>query len=432
MLSSRVALSARCLPVSSAGDGGLGHTCYTCTVCTRHVRCSRQVAARCEGALASDGYVRGVPRAEALRSFARFRLRLPLFGINDQRVAFELLLVALITAAGAGALYQAVAAARGRRQFPPPGLLIDVGGHQLHAMCRGDGQPTVLLESGIAASSLSWSVVQPELAKLTHVCAYDRAGLAWSDAPSCPRSFGRIVDELAAVLAHVAADERCVLVGHSFGSFVIRAYAARRPERVAGLVLVDPPTEWLTMTAQRGHMLRGGRHLSGVGALLARLGVVRACLALLTGGAPGVPRRFVRIFGGTAARTLERLVGEVRKLPPDVHPIVQALWCQPKCFQAMADHLMTLERDGAAIAAAVPPPEIPVVVISGGDQPPEQTAAHQVLAASSSNGRHVTAARSGHWIQFDEPELIVSIVQELVDSERSGARPPRDRSEQFD
>ena len=276
----------------------------------------------------------------------------------------------------------------------------------------------MLLESGIAASSLSWTVVQPEIATFTRVCAYDRAGLAWSDAPSCPRTFDRIVDELAAVLAHVAGEDRCVLVGHSFGSFVVRAYAARHPGRVAGLVLVDPPTEWLTMTEQRARMLRGGRHLSRIGGLLARLGVVRACLALLTGGAPGAPRRFVRIFGPTAARTLERLVGEVRKLPPDVHPIVQALWCQPKCFHAMADHLLALERDGASMARVVPPREIPVVVISSGDQPPEQIAAHRTLAERSIGGRHVTAARSGHWVQFDEPELIVSVVREIVESQR--------------
>jgi pimeloyl-ACP methyl ester carboxylesterase len=322
----------------------------------------------------------------------------------------------LLAVVGAGALYQAVATRRGARQFAPPGLLIDVGGHRLHATCRGHGSPVVLLESGIAASSLSWSVVQPTIATFTRVCAYDRAGLAWSDAPSCPWTCDRIVEELAAVVAHVAGNQRCVLVGHSFGSFVVRAYAAQHPDRVAGLVLVDPPTEWLTMTEQRARMLRGGRQLSRIVALLARLGVVRACLALLTGGAPGAPRRFVRIFGPTAARTLERLVGEVRKLPPDVHPIVQAHWCQPKCFHAMGEHLLALERGGAALAACVPPRHIPIVVISSADQPPEQLAAHRMLADSSFDGRHVTASRSGHWVQFDEPELIVSAVRDLVES----------------
>jgi pimeloyl-ACP methyl ester carboxylesterase len=326
--------------------------------------------------------------------------------------------VALIALAGAGAIYQAIGVRRDRRRFAPPGVLIDVGGHRLHALCRGEGGPVVLLESGIAASSLSWAIVQPEIAAFTRVCAYDRAGLAWSDPASCPRTFSRIVDELGAVVAHVARESRPVLVGHSFGSFVVRAYAARHPDRVAGIVLIDPPTEWLTMSGRRARMVSGARHLSRAGAVLARLGVVRACLALLTGGAPGAPRQFVRIFGPTAARTLERLVGEVRKLPADVHPVVQALWCQPKCFHGMADHLRALERDGTSMAAGAPPREVPVVVISGGDQPPEQIAAHRKLTESSSAGRHVIAARSGHWIQFDEPGLIVAAVRELIEQQR--------------
>ena len=271
----------------------------------------------------------------------------------------------------------------------------------------------VLFEAGIAASSLSWALVQPEIAKFTRACAYDRAGLAWSDAASCPRTFERIVDELSTMLERVGPRGQYVLVGHSFGSFVIRAYASRHPASVLGLVLVDPPTEWLTMTPQRARMLWGGRHLSRIGAVLAHMGVVRACLALLSGGAPAAPRGFIRVFGPTAARTLERLVGEVRKLPPDVHPTIQALWCQPKCFHAMADHLRVLEREGVSLTAFSPPQEIPVVVISSGNQPPDQIAAHRMLAARSADGRHVIAARSAHWVQFDEPGLVVTLIREL-------------------
>lgn len=93
-----------------------------------------------------------------------------------------------------GALYQQLGAKRHRRRFAPPGVLIDVGGHRLHATCVGSGSPVVLLESGIAASSLSWAIVQPEIAKFTRVCAYDRAGLAWSDAPSGPRTVRKLVE----------------------------------------------------------------------------------------------------------------------------------------------------------------------------------------------------------------------------------------------
>jgi pimeloyl-ACP methyl ester carboxylesterase len=321
-----------------------------------------------------------------------------------------------------GALYQWTAGRRHRRQFTPPGQLIDVGGHRLHVHCRGSGSPLVLLESGIAASSISWSAVQPEIATFTRVCAYDRAGLAWSDVASCPRTFERIVDELSTVLASSAAEERYVLVGHSFGSFIVRAYAARHPGSVAGLLLVDPPTEWLTMTPQRVRSLRGGRYLSRIGVVLAYVGVVRTCLGLLTGGAPKAPRQFVRIFGSRAARMLERLIGEVRKLPPDVHPVMQALWCQPKCFSAMADHLRVLEREGVSLGGFTPAREIPVIVISGGNQPPEQIAAHRMLSERSANGRHVIAARSAHWVQFDEPELVVSLVRDLVEEARAADR----------
>ena len=135
--------------------------------------------------------------------------------------------------------------------------LIDVGGHRLHAVCRGDRGPAVLLESAIAGSSLSWTVVQPAIATFARVCAYDRTGLAWSDASSGPRTRPTVA-ELAAVLEQVHGQRAIVLLGHSFGSFVVRAFAARYPQAVSGVVLVDPPTEWLT-TAWGARMLRGGR-----------------------------------------------------------------------------------------------------------------------------------------------------------------------------
>jgi pimeloyl-ACP methyl ester carboxylesterase len=281
-------------------------------------------------------------------------------------------------------------------------------------VCRGEGATAVVLEAGVAASSLSWARVQPGIAAFTRTCAYDRAGLAWSDTAATARTSARILDDLGAVIVEAGSGSRVVLVGHSFGSLVVRAFAARQPEWVAGLVLVDPPTDWLELTPHRARLLRRARQASRIGAVLARLGVVRASLALLTGGRPGTPRAVAKTFGPTAFRTLERLVGEVRKLPPELYPAVQAHWSEPKCFRAMAEYLGVLETEGEAIAAFVPPPDIPVVVISGGHQPAPEIAAHQRLAAASPRGRHQIAAKSGHWILFDEPEVIVDAVRALV------------------
>ena len=206
----------------------------------------------------------------------------------------------------------------------------------------------------------------------------------------------------------------------------MRGYAARHPEQVAGLVLVDPPMEWVDRAPTQAGLLRRARLASVLGAFLARIGVVRASLALLTGGHPGAPRAFVKLLGPRAAGTLERLVGEVRKLPPELYPAVQAHWCQPKCFHAMADYLGVLQSEAATIAAAVPPADIPVVVISGSHQPASEIAAHRRLADASPHGRHLVATKSGHWILLDEPELIVDAVRTLiaaigVDSARGSA-----------
>jgi len=323
-----------------------------------------------------------------------------------------------VTIVAAGVAYQLAGLRADALRYPPPGTMVEVGGRDLHVVCSGTGRPLVLFESGIAASSLSWTRVLRDVATFTGGCAYDRAGLGWSERSRVSLNAQVMLDELRALLAHAAGDGPAVLVGHSFGALLVCAYASHHPDQTAGIVLVDPPSEWQEITRQQRWRLRAGIQLSRLGGLLARLGVVRACLALLTGGAPGVPRNFVRLLGPAASRELGHLVGEVRKLPPDVHPLVQTLWCRPKCFRAMADHMASLEALAAAVGRITALPDVPLVVISSGEQPAEVIGQHRRLAALSSRGRHIVAARSGHWIQFDEPELVVQTIRDIVDRSR--------------
>jgi pimeloyl-ACP methyl ester carboxylesterase len=110
-------------------------------------------------------------------------------------------------------------------------------------------------------------------------------------------------------------------------------------------------------------------------------------------------------------------VTQVRKLPPEVYPVVQAHWSDPKCFRALAGHLRVLQEGAAFVGSLQSLPDVPLVVISSGALPPDQIEEHRALARLSSSGRHVVAARSGHWIQFDEPELVVAAIRGMLNAE---------------
>src|SRR5512143_1926958 len=97
-----------------------------------------------------------------------------------------------------GALYQAIATARDKRRFPPPGQLVDAGGFRLHLYATGKdtGKPTVILEAGMASFSSNFAWVQQELEQMTRVVSYDRSGLGWSDSGPKPRDGQRSAREL--------------------------------------------------------------------------------------------------------------------------------------------------------------------------------------------------------------------------------------------
>jgi pimeloyl-ACP methyl ester carboxylesterase len=152
------------------------------------------------------------------------------------------------------------AGSRRQTEIPLPGRLVDIGGHRLHMNMRGRGAPVVVLEAGIAASSLSWCLVQKGVAEFTTVISYDRAGFGWSEPASHRCTAGDAAEDLAVLLERAEIQGPFVLVGHSFGGLIARVFEERYSRRVAGLVLVDPVSraEWRDPGKQRMQMLTRG------------------------------------------------------------------------------------------------------------------------------------------------------------------------------
>ena len=176
--------------------------------------------------------------------------------------------------AGAGAVYQAVGERRDLARFAPPGVLVGVGGgRRLHLICRGSGAPAVIFEASGLGTYRDWERVLPEVARVTRACAYDRAGLGWSDAGPLPRDARRLGDDLAALIARAPIEGPLVLVGHSAGGLVVRLYAQEHPDLVKGLVLVDTAPADLRheMPDVYARMLRSAR----LAQVAARLGLLR-------------------------------------------------------------------------------------------------------------------------------------------------------------
>ena len=195
--------------------------------------------------------------------------------------------------------------------------------------------------------------------------------------------------QLHALLGAASLPPKYVLVGHSFGGFVVLAFASQFREQVAGLVLVvsDLPVRMardelgaaLPASRRRVSFARGRCPRAG--------GAVRACLSLLAGGSTGLPRTVAKLFGAEASATLDRLVGEVQKLPPEISPAVRAHWSQPKSFVSMAGHLGSLTKSAAELSTRLRPlGDLPMIVISAESQPLACKAEHKHLRRSQRAG----------------------------------------------
>ena len=252
-----------------------------------------------------------------------------------------------------GATYQGATTAFERRQFPHPGRLIDVGGHQLHLYCIGAGAPTVVLEAPATGMSAAWGWVQPDVAQVTRVCTYDRSGLGWSEVGDRSYDPAAVPVELHALLEHAGEPGPYVIAGGGLGAALATLYAAQYGPEVAALVLVDPPV------ADRPAR-RSVTRLLNASPWLARAGVLRAT-RMMSSNASGLPEVAARPLSAFLNRPdhLTRAASELSRWN-DAVTLASGATIDPsipvtRIEAAGTSHtaLLTDPARGAAVAAAI-------------------------------------------------------------------------------
>lgn len=300
--------------------------------------------------------------------------------------------------------YQSLASSADLTAYPPPGQMIDVGGHRLHIYCTGQGEPTVVMESGMSGWSTDWSLVQPEIAKVTRVCTYDRAGYGWSEKGPQPRDSQQAATELHSLLSKSEIDRNIILIGHSLGGLFVQYYAKTYPEQIAGMILVDSvhPEQSLRMEEVIRKKYEGNlRALTLTTRIFARTGLLR-------------------LSGQSVTSIADKLPGELQFM-------VRHLGFQSKAYRALDEEMASFQQSQSEVQNAGPLPNVPLAIVSSNlveNFPPGFSADTikptwdelQADLSKSATMPQVIAAESGHYIHIDQPELVIQTIMEMVNT----------------
>jgi len=323
-------------------------------------------------------------------------------------ITFLALLVILF---GAGAAYQLWASHRDRIRFPPPGELISIDGFDVHVLCQGQGEPTVLLEAGWGNDVNTWSNIFDRLAAISQVCAYDRAGMGWSNPTPQSPSWEEYASNLGRILAATDAKPPYVFVGHSAGGMLVREYFRHFPNQIVGMVFVDSSYDSET------HKFPDNPNAGKV--TMKRLLLLARALA---------PFGILRLLGIFDNQTKDWAIPESKRQ--------QAIALLNQTHLPRMLHRKMI-RDSGEYEIPVNLGDIPVIVLSHAprskvdslsDKVNEQIrtmeniwlAQQQELADMSTSGELVIAQGSGHYIHMDDPDLVVKAVADVVNKVRQG------------
>lgn len=321
-----------------------------------------------------------------------------------RRITRILLSLLLILVAG-GFLYENISEARDRRFNHFEGARFDVDGRKMHIYCAGSGDPTVVLDSGLGDSYLSWSKVQPEIAKFTRVCSYDRAGLGYSEPSDRPRTSKVIAEELHALLQNASIPPPYVMVGHSMGGYDVRVYTSMYPKEIVGMVLVDA-----SHPNQEDRFPQALRNMEGRW------------------------HREAEFIAYTMPIGVPRLLGLC-----DADAKSRAADCNGHSTREQLGEMQAFSQSAVEAAAAGSLGDLPLAVLSHDpDKPSSELPAElarqvnatwekmqEELAHLSTRGTRTVAKNSSHYIQSDRPDAVLDAIHGVVEQVRDAQNSPR-------
>jgi pimeloyl-ACP methyl ester carboxylesterase len=323
------------------------------------------------------------------------------------RIIVRSLLILVIVLAAAGFLYENISEARDRRFHPMPGRRVDVGGYQLHINCTGEGTPVVVLDSGLGDSYVSWIKVQPQVAKFTQVCSYDRAGLGYSDNSPRRRTSKVMAEELHTLLHNAGVEPPYVLVGHSMGGYNVRLFTSLYRSEVVGIVLVD--------SSHPEQEKRFPQALNDMDKTWVRE------QEFMTLAMPfGIPR--VLGFCGNDA--------QVRAADCNFHSYREGLTTLKTFPESAAQAAITGSLGDMPLAVLSHDPNVPIPEVPADLVKPMNIAWEEMqdeLTHLSTRGTQTIAKNSSHYIQLDRPEVVVEAIRNVVDQARKNQPVPEPR-----
>ena len=315
----------------------------------------------------------------------------------------------------AGWCYNTLSERADARRFPQQGKSFQLGPEfgnvSLNIYCSGSGAPTVILDSGLGVPAVGWDFVQPEVAKFTRVCSYDRAGYGWSTSGPMPRTSAEIVKELHALLAAAGEKPPYILVGHSFGGYNVRVFNGAYPDEVAGMVLVDASHEdQVKMMPQAlvdysNKQQASSKWQTLLQPALIRLGVAR----LMTGTSQPsyLPRNFLEELRYLQLQTkfLDATASELAFFPTTSADEVRA-------SGNLGDKPLVVLTAGKGPDPATLPPGFPAKAFDDFEVIWRNDL--QVREAHlSTRGRQVIIPDSDHMIPFERPDAVLSAIREV-------------------